>query len=376
MSKSAEGRFDLGVCYLNGLGVDKNAAEASKWFKKALAVATAEDLALILDRGPEFQGACQEADMDFEEKCSRAAYNKLEADTSGGLFAALLRSAKSGRTWSQYWLALAYKNGYGVDEDVRSAAEWLRIAADGGLACAVEMLARFYKKGMCSLGADEDKSTALYKKAFEIYLKQAETGNAYSQYKVAEAYEYGFGVGKNEEESFKWMLKAAQNGLGEAMEYVSLAYSIGEVVGEDHQAAFEWYVKAAEHGVQIAQSTLAYYYYRGGKVRKGIELEKDFGKSFRFAKMAVEQHDDERALRILAQCYYHGNGVEEDNCMAFEYFKRAAEKGEAVAMDYLGDCYYNGFGTGENKAMAKNWYEKAAKAGVDSAKESLNSKTF
>lgn len=375
IKKAAEQSFGMSECtlaafYVQGIGVEKDLVKAKELYERALehggllremeadAKAAVEKLKGVLDssRGDE------EIDLDEIERREKEEIS------------ALARKAEAGDPDALAKLGHAFVNGEGVESDESKGFEFCLKSAKLGNPDGMYELAYCYYRGS---GVEEDEGTAndWWRKALLIFKARAEEGDSDAQYKVGRTYMRGDGVEQEKSIAFEWYLKAAQNGHGKAMDEVSDAYCYGEGVETDYEAALNWCVKAAEQGIRLAQSLLASNYFRGGKVR-GVKLEKDYDKAFRFAKMAVEQHGDTTALRVLAQCYYHGSGVEEDNNKAFKYFLRAAEKGEELAMDYLGDCYYHGLGTRTDKTKAKEWYERAAKEGVDSAKESLMSKSF
>jgi len=85
----AVAQTQLGVCYENGIGVEKNAREAVKWYGKA---------------------------------------------------------AAQGNDHAQYHLALCYQNGIGVEKDAKKAAEWYSKAAERGHDLAQRICRAFLKK--------------------------------------------------------------------------------------------------------------------------------------------------------------------------------------------------------------------------------------
>lgn len=103
----AASQRNLGLLYLNGLGVAKDPAQAARWFKAAA-----------------------------EQSFAPAAAN----------------------------LADMYLRGNGVPADRRRAAQYMRIAADGGLAESQHNLGIFYEHGV-GLDKDEDTAVFWYKRA-------------------------------------------------------------------------------------------------------------------------------------------------------------------------------------------------------------------
>ena len=70
-------------------------------------------------------------------------------------------------------------------------------------------------------------------------------------------------------------------------------------------------------------------------------------------------------LNAVGVSYYLGQGCQEDNPKAFEYFQKAANLGESIAMYFLGCCYRDGYGTPENHKNALLWFLKSKETGDD-----------
>ena len=62
-------------------------------------------------------------------------------------------------------------------------------------------------------------------------------------------------------------------------------------------------------------------------------------------------------------CYDEGRGVQQDREKAVEWYRKAANQGDAAAQLNLGLSYYNGEGVEKNLNKALEWFEKAAKQG-------------
>lgn len=102
-----------------------------------------------------------------------------------------------------------------------------------------------------------------YAKAYEIFSKLAQAGNAEAQHNLAMLYRTGTGVEKNLEASLKWFQQAADQGVPDAQYYLGYMYDNGEAVEKNPEKAFEWYRKAAEHGQGLAQINLGVIYANG-----------------------------------------------------------------------------------------------------------------
>ena len=70
--------------------------------------------------------------------------------------------------------------------------------------------------------------------------------------------------------------------------------------------------------------------------------------------------------------YFYDRGFfEPDYKRAYDYYKKAADAGNADAMKRIGDLYYSGEGFDKDLEEAKTWYENAADAGSAGAWNSL-----
>ena len=76
-------------------------------------------------------------------------------------------------------------------------------------------------------------------------------------------------------------------------------------------------------------------------------------------------------MNLLAHSYSEGNLVDYDEAKAFEWFIKAAERGQAVAQYQLGACFEDGEGVQRNLAKAREWYSKAAAQGDSDARGAL-----
>lgn len=110
----------LGRLYLDGLGVEQNLAEAVKWLGQAYAVR--HDDHAVAD--------------DYCRAVTKLA-GELETVRTGGPSPKYAEAAKwyrvaaeIGQPYAQYRLGVFYRDGTGVETDLREAVKWLRLAAD------------------------------------------------------------------------------------------------------------------------------------------------------------------------------------------------------------------------------------------------------
>lgn len=116
---------------------------------------------------------------------------------------------------AQFNLGVIYEEGRGVPKDAIEAAKWYRLAAEQGHAGAQAGLAAMYADGR-GVAKDEAEALHWFHKAAEqghvdalMHLRAAaEQGSAVAQDYLAQMYEHGRGVAKDEVEAEKWHRKA------------------------------------------------------------------------------------------------------------------------------------------------------------------------
>ncbi|MBE6188479.1 MAG: PEGA domain-containing protein [Rikenellaceae bacterium] len=101
---------------------------------------------------------------------------------------------------------------------------------------------------------------------------------------------------------------------------------------------------------------------------KGDECydKKDYASAVEYYRKAAEQ-GNAAAQNRLGICYNIGLGVGKDSNEAIKWYRKAAEQGNAVAQNNMGN-YYN---ERQNYTEAARWYRKAAEQGQIAAQDSL-----
>ena len=366
-------QLELGNCYYNGNGVNKDEAEAEKWWRKA----------------------AEQGNKDAVEQ-----FRKL---------------AEQGNVAAQYNLGKCYYNGNGANKDEVEAAQWYRKAAEQGHADAQNSLGN-----CCYYGNGVNKD---YAEAVKWYRKAAEQGNVAAQYNLGDCYYNGNGVNENEAEAVKWLSKAAGRGNVKAQCRLGYCYYNGNGVNKNEAEAVKWYRKAAEQGHAGAQRHLVnydytykqYYMELGRRYYTGDGVSRDYAEAVKWfskcveifesatergdararelanqtlglIKEATKQRDKEARRRSIEQAaergsaedkynigndYYNGNGVNKDYAEAIKWYRKAAEQGDVRSQLKLGECYYNGNGVNKDYAEAVKWWRRAAEQGNANAQLKL-----
>ena len=83
----------------------------------------------------------------------------------------------------------------------------------------------------------------------------------------------------------------------------------------------------------------------------------------RLRLLAETEITSDQIIVKLAKCYHSGDGVLQDYTKALQWYRKAAQKGNAEAQNNLGNMYYNGDGVVKDYVQAVEWYRKAANQG-------------
>ena len=288
----AVSQSELGDRYHLGLDVDKDEAEAVKWWRKA---AEQGDATAQLKLGLMY-GLGLVVDKDYVQAAKW--YRK---------------AAEQGVADAQYNLGVSYAKGQGVPQDHAEAAKWFRKAAEQGDANAQYNLGVFYAKGR---GVPQDDAEAV-----KWYRKAAEQGDANAQYNLGQGYGNGQGVPQDHAEAVKWWRKAAEQGNADAQYNLGVCYDKGRGVPQDYAEAVKWYRKAAQQGDAEAQCNLATCYFNGtGVAKDAVEAVRLF--------RPLAESGNAFAEGKLGLCYDEGQGVPKDSVEAYKWYNLAAAQGD------------------------------------------------
>ncbi|WP_455366804.1 SEL1-like repeat protein, partial [Kaarinaea lacus] len=228
-----ESQFALGLMYVDGKGVDKDAATAAQWFLKA------------------------------------ARQEHLEA---------------------QFRLGEMYKDGIGVETDTKEAKLWLSKAAGKGLEKASKALQDILRAEEQSILARELQS--LKNSPIYPYLLSANQGDASAKYKVGIMYVEGQDAPQDTREGIRWLQSAANNDHTLAQLELGKIYLQGApAIEKDYLTAMRWLEKAAQNGDANAQ------YHLGNMYRKGLGTSRSNAEAIKWFRLAAKQgHKEARKI--------------------------------------------------------------------------------
>lgn len=210
----AEGLYRLAHCYAVGEGVAESQAQALHCYESGaengFLDAMYETALRYLDglgTSPDPEKAEGWFCRYISEFCARSADRKeLQKFETEKSFSYLFRDyAGKGTGESAYVLGVRYLKGLGVKQSIPRAEDWLKRAADKGVAAAE------YRLGtICAAKSGEAA------RAVAWYRRAAEKGDVDAMLALALCAERGTGLEKNLEEALFWYQKGAQSGSKEA----------------------------------------------------------------------------------------------------------------------------------------------------------------
>ena len=265
LESDATAQYFLGVCYENGLGVDKSSEKAARCYRKSAEQGNAfaqSSLGLCYATGEGVEQSCTEAVKWFRKSAEQG--NAFAQSGLGLCYATgegveqsyteavkwFRKSAEQGNAFAQNNLGWCYAKGEGVEQSYAKAVEWLYKAAEQGHADAQSGLGNCYANGQ---GVEQS-----YAKAVEWLYKAAEQGDAMTQWLLGFYYARGQGVVQSYEEAVKWYRKSAEQGCARAQESLGVCYANGEGVEKSVRKAMYWLRKAKENGVELNEGQLRY----------------------------------------------------------------------------------------------------------------------
>ena len=199
-----------------------------------------------------------------------------------------------------------------------------------------------------------------YETAMDYYLQAANYGNGEAMDRIAELYNNGLGVPKDDSIAYQWYKKSAEAGFPEGMEDFAFACHYGFSGNNEDGLALEWFKRAGNAGRFDA-------YFQAGKFYlHGIGTEVNYTEAKKYYELAAK-HDVASAFHQLAWLYEHAMGVPYDRNKAMEYYKIAADKGISESQFALGVIFF----AERNIAEAAAYFNEAAKQNHKEAYNSL-----
>lgn len=253
--------------------------------------------------------------------------------------------ADQGDMVAQYVYGMLVWKGVGCPVDAFAAKEYFQKSSDQGYAFAMCSLARMSVNPETAF-FDPDLAMKLAYQATKMDCKPAYLilGDAYN-------------VVCQNDEARKWYEIAAQKGSVGACRKLGDIYFWGDGVPKDSEQALAWYEKGARKGSLYCMTQAGFRY------AYGDGASQDYDSAIWFFEKPAEANDV-NAQWGMGYCYCQKNEPRE----AYDWLRKAAERGNAYAQFYLGTLYVvldNGI-PNDNK-QAFYWLDKSALQGCQDA---------
>lgn len=181
----------------------------------------------------------------------------------------------------------------------------------------------------------------------------ASLGDVESQWALANYYERGYGVPKDERQAIRWFTKAAERGYDVAQCDLASGYAY-RFSKRDIKEAIYWWTTAAEQGSETAQYDLGYFLCVLAK--EGVSV--DFADVEKWWTMAAEAGNAKAQYSKFEFIIKSGVAGWKE---ALPWLKKAADQGLGCAQYEMGHAYEEGLGVEHDEEKAMEWYRLASK---------------
>ncbi|MFT3742328.1 MAG: SEL1-like repeat protein [Gammaproteobacteria bacterium] len=318
-------QFELAKRHELGAGVEQNIPKALDLYHEAAEaghVKAAMQLADYYEHGK--HGLKKDSDKAAGYYAIAAAGDEPTASFKLGLYylesdnekavTLFWHAGKLGHAEADYYLAICYEKGAGVEKDFEQAMQYYIRSAEAGCGFAQLTLGGYYY--------DWEK----YQASFKYYQLAAGQQLPSAQLMLGHFYETGDGIEKNLTEAVRYYQLAADQGSAEAQFRLAQLYA---------------------HKVSVSEED------NGSPV-----IEKDEKMAFGFYEQAAEQNHSEACLDLAEQIE-----AEQGMLQAMPFYEKAAQAGNETAQQFLGDIYSSVQNGKRNIQQALDWYSKAAEQG-------------
>jgi hypothetical protein len=276
-------KYQLSLCYLEGIGVEKNVNKAKlifdspelkneSEFHNSIGSIYYSGLRIEKDFKSAFKHFNISANLGYEKGIRNIADCYLNGIGVGQDVQKALELYKSlaikGHTDAEFRLGEILLSGNMVNADIKEGLKWLNSAAEKNHPDAQMTLASYFHAKNNEEG---------YKRAFSWFTRCAKVENAKqnpaAKYYLAMCYLEGKGAQKNQKQALRWMEEAAKGKDSSAEYLLGSWYGVGFIVKKDYLKAEFFLKSSSEKGNLHAHLALGSIYMRGAPVIKQ-DLEK------------------------------------------------------------------------------------------------------
>jgi len=196
----------LGNAYWGGHGVGVNAEKGRAWLDRAAEKDSVEAQMLL--------GAAYMSGTHVTKSPQLAAKYLLQVAQREQVNP---DDDRSSQALAQYWVALMYEQGSGVERSHEKALQFLQMAANNGNYPAEYDLAVLYNEGKGGITMDKTHACELFEKA-------AEQGHVMAMHNIGSCYQVGSGGKKDEGKAIAYYTKAAEAGSARSQHNLGILF--------------------------------------------------------------------------------------------------------------------------------------------------------
>lgn len=390
---NAKAQFELALCYVGGKGIEQSKELSLEWTLKSAEQGYLEaQFALGLyhlwgvDTRIQFDKFIMQGliftSSAFDLSIGLARLDKFKKGNPKLAFKWFSQAAKQHHAESYHCLGMCYKNSWGTESNAKFEFSSFKKSAELDFSDAYYPLAYCYYH---AIGTEKNDELA-FSWATKAVDKSNFLINPMAYILLGDLYGNGEGIQQNAQQALKCYEKVAARGednkdiaYAKAKNRLAYCYEKGKGVEQSIQLANEYYAEADKYGAidANAQFRMANYYLKGQSVEKDVETGIDWMISsihaggaeadqfFTNALLAIivptellgkgkdeqyyeyifnwciqnkEGHNQPEVYFFLGLQYYAGQGVEQNDKLAFQYFKQSYDSYYNINRD----CYTEG----------------------------------
>lgn len=346
------GHFYLGFCFCEGIGCEKNIEKGIELIKLSVSMNNTYGINFLEEKILNGDDGIPKN----ENEAIRLILKSIELDSSyasallgncymDGIYVEqnVTEAIKCYKRAASLYFCSAYNKLYNIykEDNVTEAMEYLMIGAKLNEQCCLCNLAELYEIG--------DVVEKNEHEAFRLIELSANQNNEWAQFKLHCYYINGIGVARDVEKGFNLCKEFAENGNEHCQNKMGIYYYEGEICENNIDLAKKYFKIVADQDNTITLNLITEIYLDEGKLEK----------AFKYAKKLAKL-DDPRGLIRYAQFYWRGDIVEKNISKVFKLFKRSADLGSPFAQGQVGYFYLVGEGVEKDDEKGYEYFEMAA----------------
>lgn len=252
----------IGHLYYYGYGVEKDYAEAVKWYRKAAEEHNNAEAKAYLAHMYYMGYGVTQSDKEAERLYRASADQQCSSGQIG--------------------LGYLYFVGRGVKQNFKTARNYFEMAAEQGDYTAISNIGAMYARGK---GYKRD-----YTEAMNWYRKAADAGSPQGMNGIAELYAFGEGVAQDYSEALRWCRKVIESeGVPTILGWL---YLNGYGVEKDYAEAMKWIQQSINQDDEFGMFCMGY------AMENGLGVEQNREEAVKWYKKAAEQEEIHAIQRL------------------------------------------------------------------------------